>query len=399
MSPHRHDNGDRVRTMLVRADELVQQHLTLNVNAGMADLMRRRARRNKYARIWLIRALRNVYAVRLHRRARKHVQPPLVVVDQPNFIEIGTPPKELAGPPARFRRRAGLFGGALGGLAALALAASLTVTAFPGSGGTAKDLGGAAGTDPPVAGTDPLVTQASFGWLPSSVAGVGYQVGAHGDLAQASGTGMAGTRLLLSLYPAGTTPALGSFATGARQLSVPTEPVDGGTAYWMTADTTDPTNGGDTYLRWQTASGRWAEIHAYYLHDADPLGVLRHVAATVTTGGKAIPLPIRITGLPTDFRLDEAALDRPSVGGDAPWSLQIIYRAAGASVDIDVSPAGTADRHDGASCTTARGLDVCVRTPNGVPPSLTAIGGTNGMLQRITPLGTDEHDWTTDVVS
>jgi hypothetical protein len=51
-----------------------------------------------------------------------------------------------------------------------------------------------------------------------------------------------------------------------------------------------------------------------------------------------------------------------------------------------------------ASCTTARGLDICIRTSNGVPPSLTAIGGTNALLSRITSLGSDEHDWTTDVV-
>jgi hypothetical protein len=86
-------------------------------------------------------------------------------------------------------------------------------------------------------------------------------------------------------------------------VAVPTEPIDGGSAYWMTADTTDPTNGGDTYLRWQTAGGRWAELHAYYMHTDDLLGVLRHVAATVTTGERPVPLPLRITGLPADFKV------------------------------------------------------------------------------------------------
>jgi hypothetical protein len=325
----------------------------------------------------------------------------LLVQALDELAEAPAPPSRIDIERARTsgRRRLHLRrAGVLGGLAALVLAASLTVTALPGpesgSGKRATETDAAAAGE---VGTDPLTAHASFGWLPPTIVGVGYQVGAHDDLAMARGTGQNPTTILLKVYPAGTTPGLGTFATGATQVRVPTEPINGRSAYWVSADSADPTNAGDTYLRWQTADGRWAEIHAYYLISSDLQGVLRHVASTVTAGEAAVPLPIRVKGLPAGFRLDEAILDRPAPGSGA-WTLQLIYSVDGGFVDINVAPAGAEGRPADGACATAHGLQVCVEAPQGVPPSLAAIGGTKGLLDRITPLGMDEHNWTTNVI-
>ncbi|WP_460491319.1 WD40 repeat domain-containing protein [Dactylosporangium cerinum] len=71
---------DQVRRVLVQADDLVQEHLTVNVNVGMADLMERRARRDRYARP-LTRRLRQPFM----RRWRP--LEPLVVIDPPHVVK------------------------------------------------------------------------------------------------------------------------------------------------------------------------------------------------------------------------------------------------------------------------------------------------------------------------
>jgi hypothetical protein len=105
----------------------------------------------------------------------------------------------------RYRRRAGVLLGTLGVVAALVLATGLAGTAVPAPAGRAVVTG------------DPLVAHASFGWLPPSAPSVGYGVYAEGDRTMARGTGNMGARILLSLFPAGTTPTLGSFAPRQRE--------------------------------------------------------------------------------------------------------------------------------------------------------------------------------------
>ncbi|GAB3900650.1 hypothetical protein [Microbispora bryophytorum] len=242
-----------------------------------------------------------------------------------------------------------------------------------------------------------LIAHASFGWLPEQIAGVGYQAGPHGDQILARGRGDSAARIILSLYPGDREPEPGRFADGAEGVAVSAR-VRGRPAYWLTHDASDPLNGGDTYLRWQTAGGRWSELHAYYLNVADPQEVLLRVAADVTVGDRPVPLPLRIGGLPSGLRVQEVQLWRPPLRGTGAWELQLFLTANGLPVTVSVSPAGGSPQPHKSTCTSATGLDLCVQVDGAVPASLRAIGGPRGLLDHITVLGTDERDWTTHVI-
>ncbi|MGI5156351.1 hypothetical protein [Microbispora sp. CA-102843] len=244
-------------------------------------------------------------------------------------------------------------------------------------------------------GSAPLIAHASFGWLPEPIAGVGYQAGPHGDQILARGKGDFGARIILSLYAA--EPELEEFADGMEQVAVSAR-VGGRPAYWVTHDASDPLNGGDTYLRWRTASGQWAELQAYYLNVADPQEVLLRVAAGVTVGDRAVPLPLRIDGLPAGARLTEVHFWRPPLRGTGAWELQLFLWANNLPVTVSVSPEGGSPKPPKSTCTSATGLDLCVQVDGPVPVSLRAIGGPQGLLDRITLLGADERGWTTHVI-
>src|SRR5581483_11946855 len=104
---------------------------------------------------------------------------------------------------------------------------------------------------------------------------------------------------------AGQTPTLGRFADGSAQLRVDAPDVNGHSAYWVTANASDPTNGGDSYLRWQNADGQWGEVHAYYLGDDDVTSTMLRIAAGVDFAPHAVPLPLAIRGLPSATTADE----------------------------------------------------------------------------------------------
>ncbi|WP_214107468.1 hypothetical protein [Acrocarpospora catenulata] len=244
-------------------------------------------------------------------------------------------------------------------------------------------------------GTDPLLANASFGWLPESVIGVSHTVGAHGDLVMARAAGDFGMRLNLDMYPAGDELPLED-----GRSAVPAPAVNGHPAYWITEDPQDPLNRGDTYLRWQVPDGRWAELHAYYMKEADPRPVLLRIATDVTVGTRPVPLPLRVNGLPGDLDITEVHFWRPRFDDDREWELAIFYTTGNAErLTLLVTPEGNAPPSSpGASCAYATGLRVCAVIEGGMPESLAAIGGTEGVLRRITLLGTDERQWTTHVV-
>ncbi|TQS22511.1 sigma factor [Microbispora sp. KK1-11] len=109
-------------------------------------------------------------------------------------------------------------------------------------------------------------------------------------------------------------------------------------------------------------------------------------------------LPLRIDGLPAGVRVQEVHLWRPPLRGAGAWELQLFLSANGLPVTVGVSPAGGSPQPRKSTCTSATGLDLCVQVDGPVPASLRAIGGPRGLLDRITVLGADERDWTTDVI-
>jgi hypothetical protein len=287
----------------------------------------------------------------------------------------------------RLRRRVGL----VGSVAIVALAA---VLATPSIVNSAR----APAPDPVAAGGPegaPLVVYGTFGWLPDSITRVEFGTGQHGNYAHAVNENAdLGTHLWLTVYPGTDPPRLGSFGN-AEQLKVPAKPVNGQAAYWVTANTWDPLNGGDAYLFWH-AGGKLVGLQGYYLKFFDdPQDVLLRVAAGATIGERALPLPVTVKDMPAQYRIGEATFYRPMPRdtGTGAWELALTYTRNGSSFTILVYPEGSLkvskDNQD-TVCKPAKGIDVCVA---GAATALQADGGPQGVLDRVTPLGLDESGW------
>jgi hypothetical protein len=106
------------------------------------------------------------------------------------------------------------------------------------------------------------------------------------------------------------------------------------------------------------------------------------------------PAPPASGSLPTGFQLSDAELSRPSDG--KPWRVELTYLVRGSFVTIDVSPSGGGGSAEG-TCSKGKGLDLCISLPDG-PAALDGVGGVAGLRSRITLLGTNEHEWTTNVL-
>ncbi|MEZ0089456.1 hypothetical protein [Streptacidiphilus sp. EB129] len=308
------------------------------------------------------------------------------------------------------RRRAATTG------ATVALVAVVTVTAISlphGTGAVATPATSATTparpTAPAVAANDPLVGVAHFGWLPPYVAPeAGYDSGFdHGIDSLALGplkaAGDDNPHIWLNLYPAGVTPTVDKAADGRTQYAVSAPDVHGSPAYWVTADRSDPTNNGDMTLRWKTGTGQWAEIHGYYLPMQGVQATMARIAEGVGVGNRAIPLPYYVTGLPAGAKFEGISLSRPSMDvNGGPWGLGVGYALDGYQFGWRMSVnKGTPPAHDpGEFCRTIKGVDLCVNGQPGatMPAAMVAAGGLQGLLTRITPLGTDESTWTTSVV-
>ncbi|UOX85677.1 hypothetical protein MUY14_28310 [Amycolatopsis sp. FBCC-B4732] len=239
---------------------------------------------------------------------------------------------------------------------------------------------------------NPLVAKASFGWLPEEVTGVEYAAGGHGDTALAIGRGELPPMLWLTVSDREPAPP--------RDLSgepkkVP-QRVGDRDGHWVTADATDPLNHGDSYLRWPTADGRWAQLHTYYLARPDLQQALLRVAEGATFANRGVPLPLRITSLPPSFHLSDAYTSRRPDQDGVPWKLVLQYSANGALVTINVAPPGSTGK-DGLGvprCVQKNGLEACVGIDKEKAAGVTA----QELLSRITLLGPDEKAWTPHVL-
>jgi hypothetical protein len=310
------------------------------------------------------------------------------------------------------RRRLNQAGGTL---AVGALAAVLAVTLIPahGAGGraTAASSGFArtsaeasAPARPTGPGTDPLTLSGTFGWLPANAQNVGYSLHDSPTQVQAVARGAMNAQnpntamIWLTVYPKGTTPSLGSFADGATQLRVAAPEVDGRTAYWITDAANDPTNGGDTYLRWQSADGQWGELHGYNWGDDDVTATMLRVATGVDFAPHSVPVPMWISGLPSSAVTVEADLDRPDLTTGAAWDFYLAESVDGSTVEISVYPtapaAGASAAHAaaGSVCTQQAGLTGCIAVTGN------AAGTPAELIKHLTLLGPDPADWTTDVL-
>jgi hypothetical protein len=296
------------------------------------------------------------------------------------------------------RRRRLRTAALVAGCAAVVAAGGLTAVGIAGPDAPAPHVAAPIPPPAPAAPTDdPMVAKASFGWLPATITGVEYGVGSHGDYSLAIGRGDLPPMIWLAVY--NQEPPLDRLHTmGGQAVSVPAR-IGDRTGYWVTTNAEDPLNGGDAYLRWPTGDGRWAELHGYYLDFPDVQQALLRVAGDVTFGYRAVPLPLRISSLPPGFHLGDGILSRRPDQDGTPWKLQLLYSVNGANVTIEVAPpGGTPPKTGNPVCATKNGLKACVTVDRPAAAGLDAIGGPQGLLDRVTLLGPDEKNWTTHVI-
>ncbi|MEE1781381.1 hypothetical protein PUR71_00185 [Streptomyces sp. SP17BM10] len=268
-------------------------------------------------------------------------------------------------------------------------------------------------TTPTPVGFDPLTTEVHFGWLPDWAHGeqsVGYIKSYHGYQAEARAVGRDDpSRIIVQLYPAGSEPPMTT--SYGKLVKVDADPVNGRDAYWVVPDgssRSQPT------LRWQTASGRWAEITGYGNEPAEVTNeVLHKAAADVRFGQWNVPLPVQVTGLPEPLKPTDAELLRPDTSGSNGWLLWLMFRDGDKTVSVSVQGNGTVptptptytdtagspyiDPHPPVT-TVQNGLSISVGAGSGVPASLEQLGGLPWLLAHIKSLGPDDTKWTTDVV-
>lgn len=317
-------------------------------------------------------------------------QAPPIAIDAPDAIARG---RRLV----RRRRLTGTFSAL-----AASLAAVLLTTLIPAHGAGSPT---ATSPQPPSinADADPLTLSGTFGWLPANAQNVGYSL--HSGQIQAVARGPmtdpsspTNTAMIwLTVYPAGTTPTLGKFADGSVQLRVNAPDVNAHSAYWVTNAANDPTNGGDTYLRWQNADGQWGELHGYYLGNDDVTATMLRIAAGVDFAPHAVPLPLRVAGMPKTVATVEADLNRPSLSG-GPWEVYLALSVGGTTVEITVAPTSTqaGSTHTPGTaksqCKQQNGLTGCVAV------TANAVGSASDVLNHLTLLGTNPADWTPNVI-
>ncbi|WP_055590171.1 hypothetical protein [Peterkaempfera griseoplana] len=316
----------------------------------------------------------------------------------------------------RLRRRRATALGAVAVVAAVAAA----VTQLPSVGDRSPAPAGTHVSAPPASATDPLVVNASFGWLPAGFA-VNYLPARGGIRQRADGRipqgGLMGPIVWLTTYPKGTTPPLGDrwYSGGPRKYRIDAPPVDGRPAYWVGMTPTSsqaPGGSGDWDLRWQTADGRWAELEASYMPGSSAQQTLHRIAEGVVVARKEIPLPFWVSALPKGFAFEQVDLAQgPQAmrGTRVPWAARIFFKVDGMSIGTTIQPdqpesagskPGSTDstvRGAAQTCVREQGLQLCTSAMQGVD-AYRAVGGPKAWLKHFTPLGTDRDKWTTHVL-
>ncbi|MGW2255392.1 hypothetical protein ACWCXH_35225 [Kitasatospora sp. NPDC001660] len=310
---------------------------------------------------------------------------------------------------ARLRRRRRA---AVGTLAAMTAATVTAVLLLAPGGGTAhptrllpaatpRERPGPDPTVPPVGSpTNPLVVGGKFGWLPDwldPARDIGYQATGETVITRAGQGGLSGRHLDLVVYPAGPEPQLVDSSV-TKQEKEPAPAVNGRTAYWVT-DPTHPTfDSSQRILRWQTPSGRWAQLVSNRPRGGEvPDDVLLRVAADVQAGEWPVALPFWLSGLPEGLRPTEADLTRPAAG--QPWSAGASFSIGEMNIGFIVAPVG--DLRFGkyrTVCRQEQNLQICATTEGGSEPLLDRFGGLEGLTRMVHPTGADPSTWTTDVI-
>ncbi|MFE7564087.1 hypothetical protein [Kitasatospora sp. NPDC057500] len=319
----------------------------------------------------------------------------------------------------------------LGAVTAVAVGAATLGATWPEGGADSTVSAAASGSGSvgprvgPDTGHNPLVVQATFGWLPAGFDGFTYNKGFSGrpEASQVKAIGPKQTNstnnynhqlLFLTVHAPGVEPPL-DLGAGLR-YRVDTAPINGRPAYWVGSAPGNPSGEGlDRTLRFKLADGRWAELHASYMSDADGVAnVMVQAAAEVRAEPRAVAMPFRIKSLPAGLTPAAGAiLDYgPEAAGGYPWMAAVGFTLGDKHLTLtavpDTAPVEVPGRALAVppgiqveplpeTCRSSKGVKLCVSSRDGEAP-FASIGGFNGLLDRVTSRGTDENAWTTEVL-
>ena len=313
---------------------------------------------------------------------------------------------------------------AIGGGVAVVAACALVVNALGGTSPAAGKNVGAGTGQQHFTGTDPLTAIGKFGWLPPGfqtsmyAGGVNHGNGVTARTKPAAQTGVPVTPPGLILTSSRVEPTHPDYYKKTETT------VKGSSKAYILHNPGDaPDIPDELSLEWQTASGSWFTLGGdYEIHGAELEALLTKVAESVVTHSTAVPLPIHVEGLPKGVNLGDGLLQDPAVVGEDGFQLTLGYQIAPnqGSFSVSAMPIGwqavppngisktqqaggqsTTPVDDAThACKDSDGLRICVVNygENGVD-SLASVGGAKGLLDRITSLGTDRANWTTNVVN
>jgi hypothetical protein len=311
------------------------------------------------------------------------------------------------------RRRAAT---ALAGVAAAGLCGALVVAVLPA--GPADRAVPATGT-PAGAGIDPLTMNGTFGWLPTGFGMVAYEFNnesgnaalneatAGNPAATAAGPmGPAELSLSTRLVPGDSLTS----TTGKQRIG----DINGHPAYWQPGEilqnngTLKPYLGGN--LVFQSPSGQWAQMTGQGVSESDMVRVAQSAVLTP----KAIPLPIRITGLTTSLAGASAQISTDH-GSWTDASVNVLVDSQEITVDA-TRPAAQNPCDPGSlkpsklpytKCATrvVNGLQITVTLStltygesSGSQQPAPETGNPASYFRYVTSLGLDQAQWTTDVL-
>ncbi|MFI6518532.1 hypothetical protein ACIBF1_23455 [Spirillospora sp. NPDC050679] len=358
---------------------------------------------------------------------------------------------DVAAAVAKGRRTRRLRRAATGtGLAAAVALGAVVVVDLPG--GDPERPAVSSSTASGVAYPNPIMQPATFGWLPK-----GYQLtqvtadrqnGATVEFGVSAPGRVFGISLMV--HGPGQEPPIAKLPGGKPGRRTPAPSVNGRPAFW----TIEPGGPGSDQVpaefRWQYAPGRWAELTVNDVHLASADTVYR-LAKNVKFGpGRPMAFPVTIKGLPPGLRMYSTTrnlvpmremtgptgkrhdpivtfgMTTAARGSDPDSDLSIVVtrhdpaapKEAGVNTEINGHPAydsalgaptnqpkrsykkpgATSDRRNGQILRVygMKGHDIEISAYGEPWKKLRASGGLTGLYKRITLLGDDPADWTTD---
>lgn len=318
------------------------------------------------------------------------------------------------------RRTAALSGGtavlAVTGLAIAALAPAGSLgdrRTAPAATTPAPATTGMGTLAPAVDPHDPILTRYQYGYLPEGMRSDGGadDPGHRNEYSWSTIADSASSdfELTLSQLPPGTVILPRQAGKSGVIEHVPAVVPGATQAFWLgygggNIVSSTPDDGEGAQLVWLLPGGEWLTLTASHLQELpDWKEQMLKAAAAVIRQDKTVPMPITIPGeLVGKFELSKVSvtrvhgqtvshleLDTPSL----PLVNIVAYDPRAGEVTKRVAPFG-----GNKTCKDSNGLTVCVTTTDTPPESLTAIGGPQALLNRITSVGNDLGGWTQDVL-